>query len=446
MMKNFAIKGLAALAVVVALCMFFSGTIKTISTAKVKLVTAKSGKLEEQIKLKGTLTFPETEDILLTGLTGDRTVTVKRVRVAKGRLVEKGDVLFEAEVAGYDSAMEALQKECDDAQKQLLDLERKNGDLRLKRTEELWIQAYDALAEARSQQLAARTALEVAARMAGVTLEDGRLPKKEKDKDLLAAQSALDEAKAEVESAEERFSSANRLGISENVVTYVTTSRELKQKLESAQADIAELTVLGETARSVLAPHDGYIVEINVKAGDTLGAQTVAMVMSAEDTKGVMRADTSELPRKIEKGTQVAMSRDGGKSVTKKATETGTSEEGKPYVDVELSHKDIKNLGGAATLMSTPIEMVASYRASSSTTLLPVSAVRGTGESRYIYVVNEERNALGEQTLKISKMDVHVLAEVGSTASIQEDLGRQRVAYMEDRAISEGSEVMVYAQ
>ena len=46
-MKKFAIKGLVALAAVVALSMFFSGTIKTISTAKVKLVTAKQGKLEE---------------------------------------------------------------------------------------------------------------------------------------------------------------------------------------------------------------------------------------------------------------------------------------------------------------------------------------------------------------------------------------------------------------
>ena len=49
-MKKMAIKGLVTLAAVVALCMFFSGTIKTISTAKVKLVTAKQGKLEEVIR------------------------------------------------------------------------------------------------------------------------------------------------------------------------------------------------------------------------------------------------------------------------------------------------------------------------------------------------------------------------------------------------------------
>ncbi len=79
-----AIKGLVTLAAVVALCMFFSGTIKTISTAKVKLVTAKQGKLEEEIKLSGNLTFPETEDVKLA-LASDQSVTIKRVRVAKGR-------------------------------------------------------------------------------------------------------------------------------------------------------------------------------------------------------------------------------------------------------------------------------------------------------------------------------------------------------------------------
>ena len=125
-MKKFAIKGLVALAAVVALSMFFSGTIKTISTAKVKLVTAKQGKLEEEIKLSGQLTFPEKEDVKLE-LSSDQSVTIKRVRVAKGRRISAGDVLFEAEVSGYDKEMESLRGDYDDAQKKLLELERKIG-------------------------------------------------------------------------------------------------------------------------------------------------------------------------------------------------------------------------------------------------------------------------------------------------------------------------------
>ena len=58
-LKKFALRGLAILAVFVALCMFFSGTIKTITTAKVKITRGRSGRLEEKIQLTGKLTFPD---------------------------------------------------------------------------------------------------------------------------------------------------------------------------------------------------------------------------------------------------------------------------------------------------------------------------------------------------------------------------------------------------
>ena len=444
-MKKMAIKGLVTLAAVVALCMFFSGTIKTISTAKVKLVTAKQGKLEEEIKLSGNLTFPETEDVKLA-LASDQSVTIKRVRVAKGRRVAAGDVLFEAEVSGYDKEMESLRGEYDAAQKELMELERKNGDVRLKRTEEIWVETYDALAKSKEDCMTAQTQLEVAAKLAGVTLSGGRLPSGETDETLTAAQKAVDAAQAAQDEAQKKFNSANRLGISENVINYITQSRQLNEKLATTQEKITALDVLAQQARQVTAPHDGYIVEINVKAGDSYDGKTAALVISSESGDAVLRADTSKIEKKIDKGTQVTVKRDSDKTLTKKVTDSGVNEEGKRYIDVKLTDKDITNLGGGAALFSAAVEMTASYRASSSTTLLPASAVRGSGDSRYVYIVSEESNALGQRVLKVKKQDVKVLSEVGSTVSIQDDLSRQRVAYMEDRAISDGSEVMVYGE
>ena len=444
-MKKMAIKGLVALAAVVALCMFFSGTIKTISTAKVKLVTAKQGKLEEEIKLSGDLTFTKTEDVKLA-LTSDQSVTVKRVRVAKGRKVAAGDVLFEAEVTGYDKEMESLRGEYDAAQKELMELERKNGDVRLKRTEEIWVEAYDALARSKDDLMNAQTQLEVAARLAGVTLSGGRLPEGETDETLLEAQKAVDAAQAAQDEAQKKFNSANRLGISENVISYITQSRTLNEKLTETQAKITAMDVLAQQAKQVTAPHDGYIVEINVKAGDSYDGKTAALVISSESGDAVLRADTSKIEKKIDKGTQVTVKRDNDKTLSKKVTDSGVDEEGKRYIDVKLTDKDISNLGGGSALLSAAVEMTASYRASTSTTLLPASAVRGSGDSRYVYVVNEESNALGQRVLKVSKQDVKVLSEVGSTVSIQDDLSRQRVAYMEDRTIGDGSEVMVYGE
>ena len=436
-MKKFAIKGLVALAAVVALCMFFSGTIKTISTAKVKLVTAKQGKLEEEIKLSGQLTFPEKEDVKLE-LSSDQSVTIKRVRVAKGRRISAGDVLFEAEVSGYDKEMESLRSDYDASQKKLLELERKNGDLRLKRTEEIWIEAYDALGKSKDELAQAQTNLEVAAKLAGVKLIDGGLPESAADNQQLIDlyQAVIDAQTAQAE-AQKKFNS-------EDVLSYITESRELKDKLAKTQEKIAELDVLVQQVSEVKAAHDGYVVEINVKAGDAYDGKTAAIVLSAEGSEPVLRADTSKVERTIEKGTQVTIKRDSGKTLTKKVTDAGVDDEGKKYVDIKLSDKDVTTLGGGSALLASPVEMTASYRAGTSTTLLPASAVRGSGDSRYVYLVSEENNALGQRVLKVKKQDVKVLAEVGSTVSLEDDLSRQRVAYMEDRSISDGSEVMVY--
>lgn len=445
-MKKFAIKGLVSVAVFVALCMFFSGTIKTITTPKVRLVSAKQGKLEEAIKLSGKLLFPQTQEVFLEGLEDDQSVTITRVRVAVGRAVEEGDVLFEAEVSGYDSALKTLQADYEAAQSEMMTLERKYGDVRLKRTEENWIVAYDALAAAKSAVSAAKTQLIVAADLAGVKLEDGRLPAGETDKALLEAGQAVADAEAERDAAQTAFNTANRLGISEDVVTYVTESRKLQEKMDTAQAKIAALHVLREKAAVVTAPHDGFIVEINVKAGDTYTGKTAAIVMNEKKSRGVLRADVSDMERRIETETKVSMERSGGKKLSAEVTDNGVDEDGNAYIDVELSDKDIKNLGGAARLMSEETEMTVNYRSASSTTLLPVSAVRGSGDSRYVYIAEEGMSSLGERTLTIRKQDVTVIAEVGATASIEEELGRYRIAYMEDRAIGEGSVVMTYPE
>lgn len=128
-------------------------------------------------------------------------------------------------------------------------------------------------------------------------------------------------------------------------------------------------------------------------------------------------------------------------------TDSGVDEEGKRYIDVKLTDKDIGNLGGGAALFSAAVDMTASYRATTSTHAAPGKRPSAAaGDSRYVYVVNEESNALGQRVLKVKKQDVKVLSEVGSTVSIQDDLSRQRVAYMEDRTISDGSEVMVYGE
>ena len=90
------------------------------------------------------------------------------------------------------------------------------------------------------------------------------------------------------------------------------------------------------------APHDGYIVEINVKAGDSYDGKTAAhRHQQLRSGDAVLRADTSKIEKKIDKGTQVTVKRDSDKTLTKKVTDSGVDEEGKRYIDVKLTDKDI---------------------------------------------------------------------------------------------------------
>ena len=96
-LKKFAVRGFIGLAAVVALCMFFSGTIRTITTAKVKLLTPKQGKLIQTVELPGKAVFPGAKPVKLEGAE-DVSLTVASVLVQPGSEVEAGDALFTAEI------------------------------------------------------------------------------------------------------------------------------------------------------------------------------------------------------------------------------------------------------------------------------------------------------------------------------------------------------------
>ena len=134
-LKKYAIRGLIIFAVVVALCMFFSGTIRTITTAKVKLLTPRQGKFSEQVELTGKVVFPAAEPVKLENAQGV-SLTVTSVKVQPGSEVEEGDVLFTAEIADYEKNMDTLRQSYNEAAGQLADLERKNANLRLRPTDE----------------------------------------------------------------------------------------------------------------------------------------------------------------------------------------------------------------------------------------------------------------------------------------------------------------------
>ena len=95
-------------------------------------------------------------------------------------------------------------------------------------------------------------------------------------------------------------------------------------------------------------------------------------------------------------------------------------------------------------MLNNGIRMTINYVASSSSVLIPVSAVRGYGTERYVYSVAENRNAFGQTIYIIERKAVTVLDETSEYVSVSSASNVGRIAYMEDRSMSEGSEVIPY--
>ena len=105
--KKFALRGMIILAVVIALCILFSGTLRTLTTAKVRVAETKNGKLESTIDLKGKVVFPKDEEMTIR-LPEGLGLTVTKVHVTVGEKVSKGDKLLSTEVTDADKQLKIL--------------------------------------------------------------------------------------------------------------------------------------------------------------------------------------------------------------------------------------------------------------------------------------------------------------------------------------------------
>ena len=129
-MKRKALKGLLIVLIVLTFCFFFSGTVKTLTTAKVLFASVKTGKLKTQVMLTGYLTFSETQDITWENLPAGISMRVTEILIAKGQEVKTGDPLFQIEITGLSEAVKAQEKVYQEAEKGLLALENQYANLR----------------------------------------------------------------------------------------------------------------------------------------------------------------------------------------------------------------------------------------------------------------------------------------------------------------------------
>lgn len=443
-MKKFALRGMIILAVVVALCIFFSGTVRTLTTPKVRFAPAKNGKFEQSTNLTGKVVFPEEEEILIPIPEG-MSLTVTRVRVGVGDRVKTGDTLAEAKVTDADKTLSALEKDYETAQTSLRSLEKKRGEIRLSNSEHKWQEAWQAEQDAMLAERDARVNLQVMLSQGGLALAaDCTLPESA-DEDTRKAYEAWKALETAWKAKQGELKAMDRYAIEDELWADMQKMDEYRKTMAESEQKITELEILKKRAENLTAPHDGYISEVKIEKGSSLDGETVLLKMTPADTDPVIRVELGSMKQTVEKGTLMEVESDAWGRTETEVVNTGMSLEGHPYADCAINRDVRYALGSVAEIMKlSEIKLILSTRAKENTCIIAASAVRGSGNDRYVYITERENSTFGGSRLKCKKMSVTVLGESGSTVSLSEDLSYEQVIYMEDRTISEGATVMTY--
>lgn len=447
--KSKALKGLLTLSIVIALCMFFSRTVQTITTPKVQRISASRGKLEQKIPLSGSLYFPEVEEVKIKEAQ-NLGIVIDQVHVRAGYYVKAGDVLFTASTPEYEQKMKEIADKRDEKVYEYAN--EYAGHIKLRQTSQQ-NDMYNDMASAIDAYYQARYALSVQALAEGYTLPgDETLWGQISDgsEELQRLSNALGEAEKWRDAAVQKLSDLynNKIPgvyrVGDTTFEYIKKVEKLRGEIDDLEQEMLALQTLKDTLSVITAPHDGYITAFELKTGDTYDGSKAAYQMTKADGVPVLRADISQVDKNIRAGQKAVLKASGAETEVDK---TELTADGKKYVYVKLDSKTLKAAGGMSTLIGAEkIELVLYYRAQKSTTLLPSSAVRADDNGDYyVYIVDQSRSGLLDSAgYKVTKQSVTVLEKSDQIVSLADDLSYREIADREDRALSDGQAVMDY--
>ncbi len=450
-LKKIALRGMIILAVVIALCVLFSGTIRSLTTAKVQRASVKNGKFENTIQLSSKVAFPEKEEMKITVPDG-LSLTVQRVPMAAGQKVKKGETLLYTQLSDGEKTITELEKKYDEARSAIEDWDRKHGDIRLTRNEEAWVNAYDAARQADREELNLRQSLMAALNITNsADMTDENVKTILKGMSKAVGQPILDDyknwkvKKEELAKAREKLKSLDRYAVSDDVWATLKTKREAEDNLKDAEDKLMQIRKIEKQMAEIKAPHDCYVIEMKVKKGDTLNGESEVANITAEGKDPVLRASIDSKTN-VQKGTAVTIPvKSYWARVETKIIAIGVDDEGKQYADAEINGSVTDALGNVSSMMrKDEIKLKITTRAKESSCMVKTAAIIKEGDERYVYTVSQTDSPLGGVRITVDKVAVTVIAENEDWTSIQENFSDGEVVYLPDRPINKGDTVMFY--
>lgn len=446
-LKKFALRGMIILAVVIALCVLFSGTIRSLTTAKVQRATVKNGKFESVIELSSKVVFPDKEEVKISVPDG-LSLTVQRVPKAAGEKVNKGDTILYTQLTDADKTIAELEKKYDEARSAIEDWERKHSDIRLSRNEQLWMDAYEAAREAEAAELEVRLALMTELNVSKASKLTEKNVSKGSDEAKALYTQWQDAVKA-METAQKKQENLNRYAVDEDTWKTLKDKQASLKKKNDAENQMIKIRLLEKQVGTIRAPHDGYVIELKVEKGSSLTGENVLLLYTPEGVNPVIRAETKKTDKPIQKGAEIYIlpeDSNRGRKVKTKVISTGVTDTGIPCADAEITDDVIYEHGSVSSMLQKKISMRVISRAKESSTLITAAAVQGNGDNCFIYIAEPFTTMTGETRYRLREQKVTVLGRNDEWCAIEDDyyFGDVKIAYLWDRQVKEGDTVMEY--
>ena len=456
--RRFALRALVILAATVALCMFFARTVQTITTPKVKFISATRGRFEQKISLEAKVYFPETEEIFVPEAK-TTSVTVVKTFVKEGHYVEEGDVIFTGTVPNYKEELKKLADDYNTKSKELTNLDISN---RLLSKESKQNELYDVMIKVQDQLSEAVYTARAEARKVNIALTGDPAEWKkqlallsEVPKEITEAVQKALTLSATYETARTAFFAVyedKKLRVKDDVFKYINERNAAIQAMDKMQEEMISLEVRVASLAEVRAPRSGYIVKLEVSNGAVYDGSKGAYLMNRADSLPVLRARLPENGKRMAEGTRVEIPVDEYTTERTTVEKTQTESDGGKYVYIALPDY-MKGKSGSAALRKAVnddgVKANITYRAKESTTLLPPSAVRNEGQGKdYVYLIQRDYSGglFNASDATVVKTSVTVIERGDKAVSIQEDLSYQQVADGEDRALKDKQAVMAYVE
>ncbi len=468
-------KGLLLLTCVLLAGLFFARTVETAATAKVQIITATRGKLDDTITVPGEIRFSNSEPFTIKGA-GTLNLVVDKVMARAGYLIKPGDVLFTGSIPDFEDKLKELRlayekkvrerTEAVAGSLRILQTSEQNDyyNAMVKATDEYWDKLFTAKAAAiaAGHELSdepnewnlppAGTAEDTQAVQAGPQTQekfDGGDDEPEENmkaamREALDAMRKKDEASLLFKS----FYTGNRRPapkVSGDVFDYIKKIDGMDEEIHSYLDEMLELEKLKLQLQTIRADREGWLTEFNLKAGDRYDGSKPAYALSAPGEMPVLRCDITDISKRksISKGMKARV-----QGAEREMMISGVDEaaDGKTYAIIEMEESNISALGGLSRLMSEKPAVSILYKSPKTATLLPLTALRDGGDDRYyVYVIDQERDGiLGNSTYRVKKREVTVIETSASLAAVEDDLSDIKIADREDRTLSEGQAVMEY--